>query len=264
MTIARVDRRRRSPAASGTHRRRRAERRHGTAAPPAPQEPADRAGLRRPAPRLPRRLLRLPALPQRRPEPAPLHRSVLRRGRRAVLRVGQLLAGPARPDVRPRDAPHDDLHVRVDPLPVRGRARPRGLLQPALPAGAHPAGTVPDPVAAAADRVGVDLVVDVQQRVRRGQLRPPPGRCGPGRLAHLAALGADLGHHRQHLDRHPVQPGHPPQRPAEHPHRAVRGRGAGRGDGPGSSSGASPSRCCGRSRRSRCCWAWSTRSRCST
>ena len=33
-----------------------------------------------------------------------------------------------------------------------------------------------------------------------------PG-SGPGRLAHLAAVGTGLGHPREHLDRRPVQPG---------------------------------------------------------
>ena len=42
-------------------------------------------------------------------------------------------------------------------------------------------------------------------------------RHRPGQLAHLAGLVADLGDHRQHLDRHPVQPGRALQRPAEHP-----------------------------------------------
>ena len=40
-----------------------------------------------------------------------------------------------------------------------------------LPAVGHAAGAVPGAVAAAADRVGLDLVVDAQQRLRRRQLR---------------------------------------------------------------------------------------------
>ena len=42
-----------------------------------------------------------------------------------------------------------------------------------------------------------------------------------GQLADLAALVAGLGDHREHLDRHPVQPGRALQRPAEHPRRAA-------------------------------------------
>ena len=49
-----------------------------------------------------------------------------------------------------------------------------------------------------------------------------------------------------------------------HPAGPVRGGRARRRRAPGSGSGASPSRCCARSPRSRCCSAWSTRSRSST
>ena len=134
-----------------------------------------------------------------------------------------------------------------------------------LPALGDPAGAVPGAVAAAAHRLGVDLVVDAQQRLRHRQLRPV-SRFGlsPDQLADLAALGAGLGDHREHLDRHPVQPGGALQRPAGDPRRPVRGGRARRRERAGSGSGASPSRCCGRCPPSRCCSASSTRSRSST
>ena len=80
-----------------------------------------------------------------------------------------------------------------------------------------------------------------------------------GRLADLAALVAGGGADREHLDRHPVQPRHHVQRPAEHlaetssrPPRSTARTG-------GSASGGSPSRCCARCPRSPCCSASSTR-----
>ena len=62
--------------------------------------------------------------------------------------------------------------ARVAGLPVRHRPGAGGVLQPALPAVGHAAGAVPRAVAAAADRVGVHLVVDAQQRLRHRQRRP--------------------------------------------------------------------------------------------
>ena len=84
----------------------RARERPGTAAAAARPSRRGRAravgglGLPGPGRDLPRRLLRLSALPQRRPAPARLHRALVRPGRRALHRPGQLPAGPRRPDVR--------------------------------------------------------------------------------------------------------------------------------------------------------------------
>src|SRR5438876_1427806 len=47
-------------------------------------------------------------------------------------------------------------------------------------------------------------------------IRPPPrSTLFPYTTLFRSGLGADLGDRRQHLDRHPVQPGHPLQRAAE-------------------------------------------------
>ncbi len=76
-----------------------------------------------------------------------------------------------------------------------------GVLPPALPPVGHAAGAVPHPLAAAADRVRIHLVLAAQQRVRRGQLRPAPAGRRPGGLADLATVVARVRDDREHLDR---------------------------------------------------------------
>src|SRR5690606_32269865 len=99
---------------------------------------------------------------------------------------------------------------------------------PEFPAVGGAAGDVPGAVAAAADRVRLDLVVDAEQRARDRQRGPAGGRDRPDQLADLAGHLAAGGHDRQHLARHPVQPGHSVRGTAEHPGHPVRCRGAGR------------------------------------
>ncbi len=61
-------------------------------------------------------------------------------------------------------------------------------------------------------------------------------RRRPGVVAQRAAL-ADVGDHREHLARHPVQPGDPVLGSAEHPDDAVRGGRASTAQGRGAGSG---------------------------
>ncbi|GAP49893.1 uncharacterized protein SAZU_4755, partial [Streptomyces azureus] len=49
-------------------------------------------------------------------------------------------------------------------------------------------------------------------------------------MADVPVLVTDLGDHREHLDRRPLQPGGAPQRSPVHPRQPVRGRGTGRGE----------------------------------
>src|SRR5450756_396163 len=75
-----------------------------------------------------------------------------------------------------------------------------------------------------ADTICLDLVVDAQQRQRDRELGPAGLRHRPDQLAHLAGHGTGVGHHRQHLARHPVQPRDPVLRAPEHLSGHLRGR----------------------------------------
>src|SRR4051794_1516316 len=176
-----------------------------------------RMGFRRTGDGVPRRVLRLSAAAEHRPVGAQLHGAQLRPGRGQVQRTGQLPHRRGQPDVRAGPHQHRGVHPGVPVLPVRHRAGARGVLPAALPALRHAPGVVPGALAAAADRVGVDLGVDAQQRFRPGELRAGSGRRATGALAHLPAVEPDLGHLREHLDRHPLQSGGPAQRPAGDP-----------------------------------------------
>ena len=235
----------------------------GAAAPPGPRprprrrrpRPAvGRLGLPRPGVALPRRLLRLSALPQHRPEPARLHRPLLRPGRRAVHRPGQLPDGLRRPDLRARRCctPWCSPSCRLVFQYAIGLALAVFFHQHfRLSATLRALFLVPWllPLIVSASTWSWMLNSDsgiVNAALQRRRRRP-------GELADLAVLVAGLGDHRQHLDRRPVQPGRPLQRPAVHPRRACTRPPPSTARAPGSGSGASPSRCCARSPRSPCC-----------
>ena len=224
------------------------------AAPPAAASARHRAGLPRPGDRLPARLLRLPALPQPRPEPAALHPGLVRHRRRPVRRARTTTRrSSASPTFWPAVRAHRVFTVVslvfqfaiglalavffLQHFPLSATLRALFLVPWLLPL----------IVSASTWSWMLNSDSGVVNAVL-GRLRHRPGQ-----LAHLAALVADLGDHRQHLDRHPVQPGDPLQRPAEHPRRTSTRPPPSTARTPGSRSGASPSRCCARSRRSRCC-----------
>src|SRR5690606_11694369 len=158
------------------------------------------------------------------------HATRVRHGQPGVPRPGQLRGRRHVGRVRPGAAEHGAVHVRLDRCAVHHRPRPGGVLPRQFPAVRAAARDVPDPVAAAVDRLGLHVVVDAEQRERDRELGAGVVRDRPDQLADLPGLGADLRHHRQHLARYPVQPGDPLRGAAEHQQGPLRGGRAGRRD----------------------------------
>ena len=170
-------------------------------------------------------LLRLPALPQPRPEPARLHGPLVRAGRRAVHRAGQLPHGLRRPDLRARRCctPWSSPSVSLVFQFAIGLALAVFFHQHfRLSATLRALFLVPWLLPLIVSASTWSWMLNSDSGVVNAALQAVGHR--PGQLAHLAALVAGLGDHREHLDRHPVQPRRPLQRPAGHPRRPLRGR----------------------------------------
>ena len=201
--------------------------------PRAPPLAADVGGLGFVVPlvRLHGSALRVPALRERLDEPAPLHPGHVRHRQGAVRRARHLPGGVSLPAVLPTVG-HTAFFVVVSlffqytiGLALAVFFQRNFPLSPVLRALFLVPWLLPIIVSATTWQWMFDADSGSHQSVARPRSASTP----------VWWLNADhslgLGDHRQHLAGHPVQPGHPLRRAAEHPHRALRGGGRGRGDG---------------------------------
>ncbi len=168
-------------------------------------------------------------------------------GQHAVRGPRQLRACLRRPDVPGRARQLTRVHGRVDRPPVHDRLRPRAPLRQRIPAGQHvpraDAQRLADPGRGHRDPVPLD----VQRRLRAGELHPPVIACdlGAHRLDGRCRSGAPGCHHRQCLARHPIQSDHDECGSGGPAGRRLRGSHGRRRERLAASSAISRSRSCG-------------------